>query len=601
MKAIADKPKIIRGGEFLINREDGSLIFFPEKATDDQKMIVESLSDFVDSKIEPKLEEIEKGAFENTVALLEEMGEMGFLGIHMPEEFGGMELGTNTDILVNELLGPMHSFNVSYSVQTGIGMLPFLFFGTEEQKKKYLTRIIDGSLKPAYALTEPTSGSDALSAKATAVLDEEGKNYILNGQKMWISNSGFADLFIVFAKVDGEKFSTFIVDARSAGVTLGEEEDKMGIHGSSTRMVFLENVKVPVEDVLGEIGRGHIIAFNVLNIGRLKLGMLCISGSKKLVDHSVQFANDRIQFQVPVSSFGAIKYKLAEQTLRTFAGESILYRTSSSLEHKSQELMEKGATYAEAKLKSAEEYAIECAILKVAGSEIIDYVVDEAVQIYGGMGFSEETPVARAYRDARINRIFEGTNEINRLLTINMLLRKSQKGEYDLTGPAWDVQKELVSFAMPPKLEGYLAEEDKAIEDFKKLILMVTGAAVKKQMDGELNLENEQQLILNAADMLIDLYTAEALLLRVHELHRAGYENMELFEAMLKVYIHDATFRMTKNATDAITAFSTGDLLKTFTMGIRRFTSFPPQNVSALRNKIADFVIEKNQYPFRMV
>lgn len=601
MKAIAEKTKIIRGGEFLINREDSSTIFFPEKATDDQKMIVQSLSDFVDSKIEPKLEEIEKGAFENTVALLEEMGEMGFLGIHMPEEFGGMELGTNTDILANELLGPMHSFNVSYSVQTGIGMLPFLFFGTEEQKEKYLTRIIDGSLKPAYALTEPTSGSDALAAKATAVLDEEGKNYILNGQKMWISNSGFADLFIVFAKVDGEKFSTFIVDARSAGVTLGEEEDKMGIHGSSTRMVFLENVKVPVEDVLGEIGRGHIIAFNVLNIGRLKLGMLCISGSKKLVDHSVQFANDRFQFEVPVSSFGAIKYKLAEQTLRTFAGESILYRTSSSLEHKSQELMEKGATYAEAKLKSAEEYAIECAILKVAGSEIIDYVVDEAVQIYGGMGFSEETPVARAYRDARINRIFEGTNEINRLLTINMLLRKSQKGEYDLTGPAWEVQKELASFSLPPKLEGYLAEEDKAIEDFKKLILMVTGAAVKKQMDGELNLENEQQLILNAADMLIDLYTAEALLLRVQELHRAGHENMELFEAMLKVYLHDVTFRMKKNATDAITAFSTGDLLKTFIMGIRRFTSFPPQNVSALRNKIADFVIEKNQYPFRMV
>lgn len=601
MKAIAEKTKIIKGGEFLINREDSSTIFFPEKATDDQKMIVDSLSDFVDSKIEPKLSEIEKGAFENTVALLEEMGEMGFLGIHMPEEFGGMELGTNTDILVNELLGPMHSFNVSYSVQTGIGMLPFLFFGTEEQKEKYLTRIIDGSLKPAYALTEPTSGSDALSAKATAVLDEDGENYILNGQKMWISNSGFADLFIVFAKVDGEKFSTFIVDARSSGVTLGEEEDKMGIHGSSTRMVFLENVKVPVEDVLGEIGRGHIIAFNVLNIGRLKLGMLCISGSKTLVDHSVQFANDRIQFEVPVSSFGAIKYKLAEQTLRTFAGESILYRTSSSLEHKSQELMEKGASYAEAKLKSAEEYAIECAILKVAGSEIIDYVVDEAVQIYGGMGFSEETPVARAYRDARINRIFEGTNEINRLLTINMLLRKSQKGEYDLTGPAWDVQKELTSFAMPPKLEGYLAEEDKAIEDFKKLILMVTGAAVKKQMDGELNLENEQQLILNAADMLIDLYTAEALLLRVIELNRASHENMELFEAMLKVYLHDVTFRMKKNATDAITVFSTGDLLKTFTMGIRRFTSYPPQNVSALRNKIADFVIDKNQYPFRMV
>lgn len=598
---MAKQPKIIRGGEFLINQEASSTIFFPEKASDDQKMIHDTMSDFVDSKIKTKLDEIDKGAFEHTVAILEEMGEMGFLGIHMPEKYGGMELETTTDILVNELLGAMHSFNVSYSVQTGIGMLPILFYGTEEQKEKYLAPIIAGKIKPAYALTEPTSGSDALSAKAVAVLDESGENYILNGQKMWISNSGFADLLIVFAKVDGEKFTTFIVDAHASGVTLGEEEEKMGIHGSSTRMVFLENVKVPVDDVLGEIGKGHHIAFNVLNIGRLKLGMLCISGSKTLIDQSVQFGTDRIQFGVPITSFGAIKYKLAEQTIRTFAGESILYRTTSSLEHKSQELIAQGATYGEAKLKSAEEYAIECAILKVAGSEILDYVVDEAVQVYGGMGFSEETPVARAYRDARINRIFEGTNEINRLLTINMLLRKSQKGDYDLTGPAWDVQKELASFAMPPKLEGYLAEENKAIEDFKKLILMVTGAAVKKQMDGELDLENEQQLIINAADMLIDLYTSEALYLRVIELEKAGHPDLEYFEAILKVFLHDATFRMKKNASDAITAFSTGDLLKTFSMGIRRFTSFPLQNVSALRTKIADLVISKNQYPFRMV
>lgn len=598
---MAKQPKIIRGGEFLINQEASSTIFFPEKASDDQKMIHDTMSDFVDSKIKTKLDEIDKGAFEHTVAILEEMGEMGFLGIHMPEKYGGMELETTTDILVNELLGAMHSFNVSYSVQTGIGMLPILFYGTEEQKEKYLAPIIAGKIKPAYALTEPTSGSDALSAKAVAVLDESGENYILNGQKMWISNSGFADLLIVFAKVDGEKFTTFIVDAHASGVTLGEEEEKMGIHGSSTRMVFLENVKVPVDDVLGEIGKGHHIAFNVLNIGRLKLGMLCISGSKTLIDQSVQFGTDRIQFGVPITSFGAIKYKLAEQTIRTFAGESILYRTTSSLEHKSQELIAQGATYGEAKLKSAEEYAIECAILKVAGSEILDYVVDEAVQVYGGMGFSEETPVARAYRDARINRIFEGTNEINRLLTINMLLRKSKKGDYDLTGPAWDVQKELASFAMPPKLEGYLAEENKAIEDFKKLILMVTGAAVKKQMDGELDLENEQQLIINAADMLIDLYTSEALYLRVIELEKAGHPDLEYFEAILKVFLHDATFRMKKNASDAITAFSTGDLLKTFSMGIRRFTSFPLQNVSALRTKIADLVISKNQYPFRMV
>lgn len=600
MEEIQNAVKIIKGGEFVIDQEDSEGIFFPEDATDDQKMIMESLSDFVDSEIKPKLPAIENGEFSNTVNILEKMGEMGFLGIHMPEEYGGMQLGTNTDIIVNELLGPLHSFNVSYSVQTGIGMLPILFFGTEDQKEKYLTKIITGELKPAYCLTEPTSGSDALSAKSTAVLDESGQNYMLNGQKMWISNSGFADILIVFAKIDGEKFTGFIVDAHADGVSLGEEEDKMGIHGSSTRMVFFEDVKVPVENVLGEIGKGHLIAFNVLNIGRLKLGMLCISGSKTLIDYSVQYANDRIQFNVPISSFGAIKKKLAEQSIRTFAGESSLYRTSSSMEHKSRELMENGASYAEAKLKAAEEYAIECAILKVAGSEIIDYVVDEAVQTYGGMGFSEETPVSRAYRDARINRIFEGTNEINRLLSINMLLRKSGKGEYDLTGPAWEVQKELTSFAQPEKLEGYLAEENKSIQDFKKLLLMVTGGAVKKQMDGELDLQNEQQLILNAADMLIDLYMAESFYLRVFEMKNKEIDDLEIYEDMLRVFMHDTNHRMMKNATDAVTGYTAGDLLKTYTMGIKRFTSYPLQNVSQLRTNIADKVISENKYPFRM-
>lgn len=601
MSEVLNKVKIIKGGEFIIDQEDSASIFFPEDATDDQKMILDSLSDFVDSEIKPRLPAIEKGEFENSVMLLEKMGEMGFLGIHMPEEYGGMQLGTNTDIIVNELLGPLHSFNVSYSVQTGIGMLPFLFFGTSQQKEKYLTRIISGELKPAYCLTEPTSGSDALSAKSKAILDDTGENYILNGQKMWISNSGFADIFIVFAKIDGEQFTTFIVDAHAEGVTLGEEEEKMGIHGSSTRMVFFEDVKVPVEDVLGEIGKGHLIAFNVLNIGRLKLGMLCISGSKTLIDHSVQYANDRIQFDVPISSFGAIRKKLAEQCIRTFAGESMLYRTSSSMEHKSKELMEDGATYAEAKLKAAEEYSIECAILKVAGSEILDYVVDEAVQIYGGMGFSEETPVSMAYRDARINRIFEGTNEINRLLSINMLLRKSSKGVYDLIGPAWAVQKELTSFAVLSSPGGYLGQENKSILDFKKLFLMVTGGAVKKQMDGELDLQNEQQLVLNTADMLIDIYTAESLYLRVLELKNKSIDHLEVYEAMLRVFMHDANFRMMKNATDAIASYTTGDLLRTFNMGVKRFTSYPIQNVSQLRDSIAELAIKDNKYPFRMV
>lgn len=595
-----EKSKIIKGGEFLVNQEDISNVFFPEYATDDQKMILDSLADFIDSEIVPRLEAIDQGHFEHTEDLIEKMGEMGFLGIHMPEKYGGMELGTNTDIIVNEMMGPLHSFNVSHSVHTGIGMLPFLFFGTEDQKQKYLTRIISGELKPSYCLTEPTSGSDALSAKATAFLDADQEHYLLNGQKMWISNSGFADIFIVFAKIDGEKFTAFIVDAKAEGVSLGEEEKKMGIHGSSTRMVFLENVKVPVKDVLGEIGKGHVIAFTVLNIGRLKLGMLCIGGSKKLIDYSVQFANDRIQFNVPISSFGAIRQKLADQSIQTFAGESALYRLSSSLEHKSHELMEAGTPYAEAKLLAADEYSIECAILKVKGSEIIDFVVDEAVQIYGGMGFSEETPVARAYRDARINRIFEGTNEINRLLCINMLLRKSQKNEFDLTGPAWAVQKELATFGSTSKPEGYLGEELNAIQQFKKLFLMVTGAAMKKQMDGEMDLENEQQLLMNASDILMDIYLAEAMYLRISQMKMNELADLNIYEAMLSVYINDANHRIRKNASDAVAAIATGDLLKTFGMGIKRFTSYPLQNVSKLRNAIAMKVIENNKYPFRL-
>ncbi len=601
MAEAINKPKIIKGGEFVVNQEDTENIFFPEYATDDQKMILDSLSDFIDSEIVPKLEAIDQGHFEHTVDILEKMGEMGFLGIHMPEAYGGMEMGTNTDILINELMGPLHSFNVSHSVHTGIGMLPILFYGREDQKQKYLTRIISGELKPAYCLTEPTSGSDALSAKASAILAEDGKHYILNGQKMWISNSGFADIFIVFAKIDHEKFTTFIVDAKAEGVSLGAEEEKMGIHGSSTRMVFLENVKVPVDDVLGEIGKGHLIAFTVLNIGRLKLGMLCIGGSKKLVDYSVQYANDRIQFNVPISSFGAIQQKLADQCIQTFAGESALYRLSSSLDHKSQELMESGIPYAEAKLLAAEEYSIECAILKVMGSEILDFVVDEAVQIYGGMGFSEETPVSRAYRDARINRIFEGTNEINRLLCVNMLVRKSQKNEFDLTGPAWKVQKELATFSTPRQPEGYLGVELNSIQQYKKLFLMVTGAAMKKQMDGEIDLENEQQLLLAAADMLMDIYLAEAMYLRISKMEKVGIPDRGLYESMFRVFLNDVNHRMRKNASDSVATIASGDLLKTFSMGIQRFTSYPLQNVSQLRKEIAQKVIDENRYPFHMV
>lgn len=606
MDAIKENRTIIKGGEFVIETEDVSRIFFPEDASDDQKMIISSLQDFIDSEIKPKLKLIENREFHHTVKIIENLGKMGFLGLHMPEKYGGMELDTNTDILVSELVGGLNSFNVSYSVQVGIGMLPLLFFGTEKQKEKYLTQIISGEIKPAYCLTEPTAGSDALSVKTYATLSDHNDGYILNGQKMWISNSGFANLFIVFAKIKGEGledsekgFTGFLVDAQTDGITLGAEEEKMGIHGSSTRQVFFENVKIPKENVLGEIGKGHLIAFNVLNIGRLKLGVLCISGSKSLIDVSVKYANDRIQFKKPISTFGAIKQKLAEQTIRTFVGESTLYRTSSLMNHKSEELISTGVSYGRAKLESAQEYAIECAILKVFGSEIIDFVVDEAVQIHGGMGFSEETVVAGAYRDARINRIFEGTNEINRLLSINMLLKRAQNGEFDLTGPAWEVQKELTSFPKPEMSDDPMAIEIKAVKDFKKLFLLVAGAAVKKQMDGEINLEEKQEIVIGLADMLIDTYASESALLRIQKVKNHKNENLtDLYTAMLKVYLHDASARMAKNARDIIASISSGDLLKTFDMGVKRFTGYPLQNVLVLRRKIADKVIAENSYPF---
>ncbi|HPH20680.1 MAG TPA: acyl-CoA dehydrogenase family protein, partial [Haliscomenobacter sp.] len=486
---------------------------------------------------------------------------------------------------------------VSYAAHIGIGMLPILYFGTEEQKDKYLPRLINGELKAAYCLTEPGSGSDALAAKTRADLSADGKHYLLNGQKMWISNAGFADLFIVFAKIDGDKFTGFIVERDSAGLTLGAEEKKLGIKGSSTRQVFFENTPVPVDNVLGKIGKGHLIAFNALNTGRFKLCALSLGGAKYSVTTAIRYANERIQFGVPISSFGAIQYKLAEQAIRIFSTESALFRVSNLMELKKQEFEANGASFGEAELKAAEEYAIECSILKVTGSEALDYVVDETVQVHGGMGFSEEGTAARAYRDARINRIYEGTNEINRLLSIDMLLKRAMKGALDIVGPAWEVQKELASMPSLGKEEGPYAEEKKAVKDFKKAVLMVAGAAAKLQMEGKLDLKNEQEIIMNVADMLSDLFLAESTLLRVEKLAgMQGKVKQEVYDAILKVFIHDVTLRMNKNGTDALASFAEGDLLRTMLMGLKRFTKYPAQNVKTLRRELADVLIAANEY-----
>jgi alkylation response protein AidB-like acyl-CoA dehydrogenase len=594
------REEVLGGGEFLIKDSQPEDIFIPEECNEEQLMIRGMIEDFMQNELIPNIPKIEKQADDIAADLLGKLGELGILGAHMPEQYGGMELDNNTNTLISTTLGPGGSFSVSFAAHIGIGMLPILYFGTAAQKEKYLPRLISGELKASYCLTEPDSGSDALAAKTRAELTADGQYYVLTGQKMWITNAGFSNIFIVFAQVDGDKFTGFIVEKGMEGLTLGAEEDKLGIKGSSTRQVFFENVKVPKENLLGEVGKGHLIAFNVLNIGRFKLGALCLGGARGSADTAVKYANERHQFKVPIASFGAIKHKLAEQAIQIFAGESALFRVSDLMERKKQELAAQNKSFAEAKLMAAEEYAIECSILKLVGSEVLDYVVDETLQIHGGMGFSEEGTAARAYRDARINRIYEGTNEINRLLMIDMLFKRSMKGNLDIVGPAWAVQKELASMpSFGQNDDRPYAAEIQAVSDFKKAILMTAGAAAKMQMDGQLNLKDEQEIIMNVSDMLTKTYMAESLLLRVQKLRTLkSASEMEVYDAMLKVFLHDTTSRMSSFGKDALASFAEGDLLRTMLLGLKRFTGYPPQNIKRLRRLVANQLIAANAYCF---
>ena len=596
MSVATDNKKILKGGEFVISESHAHETFTPEDLNEEQRLFGSTLNDFITSKIHPNVAKIDKGAHDLVVQLLEEIGELGYLGTSIPESFGGLDLDLNTETLISEYMGQTHSFGVAFAAHTGIGSLPVLYFGNEEQKKKYLPGLATGKLKAAYCLTEPGSGSDALSAKTKAVLTEDGKNYVITGNKMWITNSGFADLFIVFAKIDGEKFTGFLVEGNAENLRLGAEEDKMGIKGSSTRQVFFEGVKVPVENVLGEIGKGHKIAFNVLNIGRYKLCAMTLGGSKMAATTAVKYANERVQFKVPIASFGAIQHKLAEMAVKIYATDAATYRSSGLINDKVESLVASGMSKYEAKLAAAEEYSIECAILKVLGSETLDYVVDEAVQVYGGMGFSEEAPVARAYRDSRINRMFEGTNEINRLLSVGQLIKKAMKGEIDLMTPAMAIQKELMSvpdFGSAP--EGLFAAEKVALKNAKKAFLMVAGAAVQKFMA---DLDKQQEIIMCAADMLLEIFTAESAILRAEKAVGIKGDAASLEVDLAKVYLSDALERINNHGKHAICAFNDGDTLRVMLMGLKRFTKYEPFDTIGARKRVAAKLIEENKYSF---
>ena len=589
---------LLKGGEFVIKASEFSTVFTPEKLTDEQRMIGGMTREFIDQKIVPNLDKIDKQEEGLSVRLIEECGELGLLGASIPAELGGMDLDFNSETAISAELGRAHSFSVSFAAHTGIGTLPILYFGNAAQHEKYIPKLATGEFKAAYCLTEPGSGSDALAAKTKAVLSDDGSHYVLNGQKMWITNAGFADVFVVFAQVDGDKFTGFIVERGFEGLNLGAEEDKMGIKGSSTRMVFLENAKVPVENVLGEIGKGHKIAFNILNIGRYKLGIMATSGAKSSINHAIKYANERIQFKVPISTFGAIQHKLAQMAINIYVSESACYRAGGLISEKVDQLIAGGMKKHEAKLAAAEEYSIECAMLKVLGSEVLDYNVDEAVQIFGGTGFSEEYPVARGYRDSRINRIFEGTNEINRMLSVGMLLKKAMKGELDVMGQAMAIQKELTSVPSfgGDEETGALAAEHKAIKNAKKAILAVAGAAVQKFMN---KFDKEQEIMMNVADMLIETFAAESTILRTENLIASkGEEGAALEIAITKTYVSDTMERLNLYGKHAVTAFEEGDMLTMLLSALKRYTKYAPFNTTAARRSIATKLNDAGEYCF---
>ncbi|MBO0931141.1 acyl-CoA dehydrogenase family protein [Fibrella aquatilis] len=595
-----DNKASIKGGEFLIKDTDASQVFIPEEFTEEQQMIAATCREFLAKEIWPRLDEIDRAESPALMSsLMDKAGELGLLGTSVPEEYGGFGMNFNTSMLVAEATGAGHSFSVALSAHTGIGTLPIVYYGNEEQKGKYLPKLASGEWKAAYCLTEPDSGSDANSGKTKAVLSEDGTYYTVTGQKMWITNGGFADLYIVFAKIDDDKnLSAFIVERSYEGITMNEPEHKLGIKGSDTRQVFFTDVKVPVENLLSERGNGFKIAVNILNIGRIKLGIAVIGGAKEAVNDSVRYANERKQFGINISRFGAIKHKLGEMAIKIYASESASYRAGQNIDDLIEDLKEGGMEDAPAKLKALEQFAIECAMMKVHGSEVLDYVVDEGVQVYGGMGYSADAPMERAYRDARINRIFEGTNEINRMLVVDMMLKRAMKGELDLMTPALAIGKEIMSIPdfSSDEDESLFAAEKKVLKNLKKAVLMVAGSAAQKFMG---KLSHEQEILMNIADMAIEVYVAESVLLRVEKtIGIKGEAAMALQKDIAMAYLHEAVEKINNAGRAAITSFAEGDELRVMLMGLKRFTKIEPINLKDARRRVADAMIAENKYIF---
>ncbi|MCK5856580.1 MAG: acyl-CoA dehydrogenase family protein [Bacteroidales bacterium] len=588
----------LKGGEFLIKQSAAADIFIPEEFNEEQRMIAQTCRDFTETQVLPNVDQLDTHDRELLAKLMKGAGDLGILGISLPEEYMGFNQNFVTSMLALEEMGKGFSFAVAYSAHTGIGTLPILYYGTDAQKEEYLPKLATGEFIGAYCLTEPDAGSDANSGKTKAILTDDGKHYNVNGVKMWITNGGVADLLIVFAKIgDDKNLSAFIIDAKLEGITIGVDEEKMGIRGSSTVQIFFEDVKVPVENLLGEQNQGFKIALYILNLGRIKLAGATLGASKAIITASVNYANERKQFKTPIANFGAIQYKLAEMAIQTFASESLTYRISQNVDDAIESLVEGGMERSKASIEAIRQYAIEASIAKVFGSESLDYVADEGVQIHGGMGYSAETSVERAYRDSRINRIFEGTNEINRMVTVGELLKRAMKGELDLMTPAMEVSKELMGIPDfgSPSLD-YFESYHVLINKFKKAILMVSGAAIQEFME---DLNNEQELLMNAADMLMYTYAAESMLLRVEKLSGMYDENkLAIYKDMLDVYIYDVAFKIHKIGQDGVNSFAAGDELAAMLMGLKRFTKVSPVNVVKARRNIAAKLIEDNQYKF---